>query len=165
MTAFCYDYYNAKFQNTARRDDTVRTFQYKTISWDNGFNSPFNRLKDCTAQLMESQFATISSENVRKTSQASKSAEEIRSRPSLDVDDVKLEIEPINNFDEVPDGGFTAWVQCAGSFLLFFNGFGLINTFGSLGQVSILWSRSLTEFSTRIIPELLRDESALRISI
>ena len=30
----------------------------------------------------------------------------------------------------IPDGGFTAWLQCAGSFALLLNSFGLINSFG-----------------------------------
>ncbi len=29
-----------------------------------------------------------------------------------------------------PDGGFTAWLQCAGSFFMFFNSWGVVNSFG-----------------------------------
>ena len=29
-----------------------------------------------------------------------------------------------------PDGGFTAWLQCAGSFFMFFNCWGVVNSFG-----------------------------------
>lgn len=38
--------------------------------------------------------------------------------------------EPTRNPSAIPDGGLVAWTQCAGSFFLFFNGFGIINTFG-----------------------------------
>ena len=30
----------------------------------------------------------------------------------------------------LPDGGFTAWLQCAGSFFMFFNCWGVVNSFG-----------------------------------
>ena len=30
----------------------------------------------------------------------------------------------------IPDGGFIAWLQCGGSFFLFFNCWGVVNTFG-----------------------------------
>ena len=29
-----------------------------------------------------------------------------------------------------PDGGFTAWLQCAGSFFMFFNCWGVVSSFG-----------------------------------
>lgn len=32
--------------------------------------------------------------------------------------------------DDIPDEGFTAWLQCAGSFALLLNSLGLINSFG-----------------------------------
>lgn len=32
----------------------------------------------------------------------------------------------------IPDGGLTAWLQCAGSFALLLNSFGLINSFGMI---------------------------------
>lgn len=31
----------------------------------------------------------------------------------------------------IPDGGLTAWLQCASSFCLFFNCWGIVNTFGA----------------------------------
>ena len=34
-------------------------------------------------------------------------------------------------FDQVPDGGFLAWTQVAAGFFIFFNTWGLVNTFGS----------------------------------
>lgn len=30
----------------------------------------------------------------------------------------------------IPDGGLTAWLQCVSSFSLFFNTWGIVNTFG-----------------------------------
>ncbi|KEZ45064.1 Uncharacterized protein SAPIO_CDS2487 [Scedosporium apiospermum] len=48
-------------------------------------------------------------------------------RPSDDV-----EITPIPEVfsDEIPDGGLVAWLQVAGAFALFFNSWGIANTFG-----------------------------------
>lgn len=39
---------------------------------------------------------------------------------------------------DVPDGGFVAWIQCAGAFILFQNSWGIVNTFGmcSLSKTS-----------------------------
>ena len=34
----------------------------------------------------------------------------------------------------VPDGGFVAWLQCAAGFCIFFNTWGLLNSFGLLEQ-------------------------------
>lgn len=31
---------------------------------------------------------------------------------------------------DMPDGGFAAWVQCAGAFILFQNSWGIVNMFG-----------------------------------
>ncbi|KAK4964086.1 hypothetical protein LTR66_012481 [Elasticomyces elasticus] len=36
----------------------------------------------------------------------------------------------VNNVRSVPNGGLLAWVQVAGSFFLFFNSWGIVNTFG-----------------------------------
>lgn len=34
------------------------------------------------------------------------------------------------------DGGLTAWLQCAGAFFLFFNSWGIVNTFGTCHSAS-----------------------------
>ncbi len=44
-------------------------------------------------------------------------------------------LKPPDHSSLVPDGGLIAWIQCAGSFFLFFNGFGMVNTFGRLWMV------------------------------
>ncbi|KAJ8098865.1 major facilitator superfamily domain-containing protein [Lipomyces tetrasporus] len=36
-----------------------------------------------------------------------------------------------NPFDDVPDGGFVAWLQVSGSFFMYFNSWGLTNSFGA----------------------------------
>ena len=41
-----------------------------------------------------------------------------------------LDVLPSNPTSEIPNGGVVAWVQCAGSFILFFNCWGVVNTFG-----------------------------------
>ena len=40
------------------------------------------------------------------------------------------DVLPSNPTSEIPNGGVVAWVQCAGSFFLFFNCWGVVNTFG-----------------------------------
>ena len=52
--------------------------------------------------------------------------------PRLIVDDINSKLRKTPDSSPIPDGGLVAWIQCAGSFVLFFNGFGLINTFGRL---------------------------------
>ncbi|KAK9492656.1 major facilitator superfamily domain-containing protein [Lipomyces doorenjongii] len=39
--------------------------------------------------------------------------------------------EKQNPFDDVPDGGFMAWLQVSGSFFMYFNSWGLTNSFGA----------------------------------
>ena len=63
--------------------------------------------------------------------------------------EVASTVTPDANSPSVPDGGFLAWLQCAGSFLLFFNSWGIVNTFGQqsfLYSFSSLPSSSLTQF-------------------
>ncbi|KAH7138956.1 major facilitator superfamily domain-containing protein [Dendryphion nanum] len=37
----------------------------------------------------------------------------------------------VNNVESIPDGGVTAWLQVLGAFFLFFNSWGVVNSFGS----------------------------------
>ena len=37
-----------------------------------------------------------------------------------------------NPNSEIPNGGLVAWLQCAGSFCLFLNCWGVVNAFGKL---------------------------------
>ena len=62
----------------------------------------------------------------------SKHGEKNLSEESSDVDSVA-------NPDIIagpPDGGLLAWTQCVGSFFLFFNSWGLVNTFGESADAS-----------------------------
>ncbi|KAL3957202.1 hypothetical protein ACCO45_007780 [Purpureocillium lilacinum] len=38
---------------------------------------------------------------------------------------------PVNDTDSIPNGGTKAWIQVIGSFFIFFNTWGIINTFGA----------------------------------
>ena len=52
----------------------------------------------------------------------------------LDLDSIlvpKRTAPTIATVPAPPDGGFTAWVQCAGAFILFFNCWGVVNSFGT----------------------------------
>ena len=79
---------------------------------------------------MESLATTIAPGTVEKDPEASHPAVKMGLNSPFVVDDPKPEIEPTRNPSGIPDGGLVAWTQCAGSFFLFFNGFGIINTFG-----------------------------------
>lgn len=50
-------------------------------------------------------------------------------RPDKDQEAILQELPPVS---PPQDGGAVAWLQCAGAFCLFFNSWGLVNTFGSL---------------------------------
>lgn len=49
---------------------------------------------------------------------------------------MRSRFSPDGNVSRIPDGGRVAWIQCAGSFFLFFNGFGMINTFGKARSIA-----------------------------
>lgn len=76
-----------------------------------------------------------------------------REKSSLDPEDTT---EPVQStFDDVPDGGFQAWLQVAAAFSIFMNTAGLFNSFGvyqgfytqgplkSISGSSISWIGSL----------------------
>ncbi|KAK4493942.1 hypothetical protein PRZ48_015128 [Zasmidium cellare] len=76
----------------------------------------------------------------------------------LEEDDhVGAELEPVasskpsvNNIRSVPNGGLTAWLQVLVSFFLFFNTWGIVNTFGSYQtyyETGILSSSSPSDIS------------------
>ncbi|MDI1492935.1 MAG: hypothetical protein OHK93_004718 [Ramalina farinacea] len=94
----------------------------------------------------------VASPNLATAVSSHVDAEDNRALPSPNASSAPLEPEkkPVNPMSNIPDGGFTAWMQCAGSFFIFFNGFGLINSFGIF--------QSYYELT------LLRDESSSRIS-
>ena len=77
---------------------------------------------------MESLTAAIAPGSDERNPEAPHSTEKIA---LFAVDDPKPDTEPARNPSGIPDGGLVAWTQCAGSFFLFFNGFGIINTFGT----------------------------------
>lgn len=72
--------------------------------------------------------AAIAPEDDEQKPPAWNSAGEKESRPPSHLNPETT--KPTGNPSGIPDGGLVAWVQCAGSFFLFFNGFGMINTFG-----------------------------------
>lgn len=62
------------------------------------------------------------------------------------------EVIPWNLASTIPDGRTTAWLQCAGSFSLLLNSFGLVNSFGVFRIVSCLDNSDET---FRCLPDLL----------
>ncbi|KAF2115827.1 major facilitator superfamily domain-containing protein [Lophiotrema nucula] len=48
-----------------------------------------------------------------------------------ELEPVKSKQPSVNNVSSIPDGGLWAWLQVLGAFFLFFNSWGVINTFGS----------------------------------
>ena len=67
-----------------------------------------------------------------------------------------------------PDGGFVAWLQCAGSFFMFFNCWGLVNSFGescSTGNCrGCTQRRKPGVFQTFYQQEYITNESSSNIS-
>ncbi|KAK3172367.1 hypothetical protein OEA41_005688 [Lepraria neglecta] len=55
--------------------------------------------------------------------------------PGLDIS--KPETKAVGTLSGIPDGGFVVWLQYAGSFFLFFNGFGMVNSFGISPEVLV----------------------------
>ncbi|TID24958.1 MFS general substrate transporter [Venturia nashicola] len=56
----------------------------------------------------------------------------------------------VNNASQIPNGGFQAWMQVVGGFFLFFNTWGIINTFGvyqTIYETSYLRSSSPSSIS------------------
>ncbi|KAF2473027.1 MFS general substrate transporter [Lindgomyces ingoldianus] len=51
--------------------------------------------------------------------------------PTGGLEPVESKQPSVNNVAAIPDGGFWAWLQVLGAFFLFFNSWGIINTFGS----------------------------------
>ncbi|KAF2190959.1 MFS general substrate transporter [Zopfia rhizophila CBS 207.26] len=47
------------------------------------------------------------------------------------LEPVRSKVESVNNVSSIPNGGLRAWLQVLGAFFLFFNSWGIINTFGS----------------------------------
>ncbi|KAF2718850.1 MFS general substrate transporter [Polychaeton citri CBS 116435] len=74
---------------------------------------------------------------------------------SFAIQDLQQEPVPnakpsVSNINSVPDGGLTAWLQVLGSFFLFFNSWGLINSFGvfqAFYETGILTSSSPSDIS------------------
>ncbi|KFY17902.1 hypothetical protein V492_00299 [Pseudogymnoascus sp. VKM F-4246] len=71
--------------------------------------------------------------------------------PETPLPDNKLEAHPTETpIGPPPDGGFAAWLQVLGAFFLFFNSWGIVNTFGvyqSFYQSSLLKSRKSSDIS------------------
>ena len=91
-----------------------------------------------------------------------------QSEPSLDIDAAKgRRVIPSGTPSDIPDGGLVAWLQCVGSFILFFNSWGIVNTFGKCGEYAGLPNRSNIlpgVFQTYYERTLLPNESASNIS-
>ncbi|OCK86333.1 MFS general substrate transporter [Lepidopterella palustris CBS 459.81] len=80
---------------------------------------------------------------VDEKKEVSSPAESIRSNEPADdelepgpedgpeLEPVTTKAHSVNHIGSIPNGGLRAWLQVAGSFFLFFNSWGIINTFGS----------------------------------
>lgn len=50
---------------------------------------------------------------------------------AAELEPVTTKAHSVNHVDSIPNGGLIAWLQVLGSFFIFFNSWGIINTFGS----------------------------------
>ncbi|KAF2203387.1 MFS general substrate transporter [Delitschia confertaspora ATCC 74209] len=77
-----------------------------------------------------------SESNIRSTEKEEEREREEREREEREKEENGLEpvisVPPsVNNTSSIPNGGLKAWLQVLGSFFLFFNSWGVVNTFGS----------------------------------
>ena len=77
---------------------------------------------------------------------------------------------PPSAASQIPDGGLVAWLQCLSSFFLFFNCWGIVNTFGELSLASSslpfapLTNIAVGAFQTFYEENLLSDQTSSNIS-
>lgn len=91
--------------------------------------------QDRTTKNDESHFPGSSKEAV-EPSYIDEQDEQLRDLPRDDHIGAELETiasskPSVNNIRSVPNGGLTAWLQVLGSFFLFFNTWGVVNTYGT----------------------------------
>ncbi|KAF2500643.1 MFS general substrate transporter [Lophium mytilinum] len=64
-----------------------------------------------------------------------KDGEDVAEEPAADLEagagNKATKVHSVTHVDSIPNGGFQAWLQVAGAFFLFFNSWGILNTFGS----------------------------------
>lgn len=92
------------------------------------------------------------------------SVERLGERASLEKNEL-LEAEPpnTNNSPSPPlsDGGLQGWLQCLGAFFMFFNSWGIVNTFGSGNPPQLEFPLPIIK-SNRSISNVLRTTSSSR---
>lgn len=72
------------------------------------------------------------------------------------------DVLPSNTTSDPPNGGVVAWIQCAGSFFLFFNCWGVVNTYGKyiIGRRPFRGGMLKRLPFSRGLPDVLRAVSA-----
>lgn len=73
-------------------------------------------------------FKILASMEAAKTQEASQMAP--NSSENLDPPKTESLLAPNPTSPSLTDGGLTGWLQCLGAFFLFFNSWGIVNTFG-----------------------------------
>lgn len=66
-----------------------------------------------------------------KSSQAAEDDSDPVPAAAVELEPVTTKAHSVNHVDSIPNGGLIAWLQVLGSFFIFFNSWGIINTFGS----------------------------------
>lgn len=66
-----------------------------------------------------------------KSSQAAEDDSDPVPAAAAELEPVTTKAHSVNHVDSIPNGGLIAWLQVLGSFFIFFNSWGIINTFGS----------------------------------
>lgn len=93
-----------------------------TFKWVDDFFKIFQVLR--TSHMMST---VTQRETVQESNENSCGASRI---PRSEKESEREETAPLNFASTIPDGGTTAWLQCAGSFSLLLNSFGVINSYG-----------------------------------
>ena len=99
----------------------------------------------------------------QKSARGSRTSSDAQDSPTMAATDQKIELQPQEQSVDappadsatktpspVPDGGLTAWLQVVGGFMLFFNTWGLLNTFASFQtyyESGVLFKQSSSNIS------------------
>ena len=91
----------------------------------------------------------------------------VGSPPGSDQTHIQMDLISNKTTSAIPNGGLAAWLQCAGSFFLFFNCWGVVNSFGGTlhkPKVRFLSNSDTGVFQTFYERELLTEQTSSNIS-
>ncbi|PSN67532.1 MFS general substrate transporter [Corynespora cassiicola Philippines] len=112
----------------------------RTLRVDDAPSAVYDEKKSAPASLSSGETienagrgvaATGHEDAQEKGQQLTQDDDEIEDGREQPLEPVKSKQPSVNNTSSIPNGGLMAWLQVMGAFFLFFNSWGIINTFGS----------------------------------